>query len=433
MAYRTLPSSLLGNPIHNEPLQIIGGGIAGLMAGITLQERGIDVRVYEKQSQAGGLIQTRSTGYGQVEGAANGFLWCAEMQQLADWVGATVVKPGAGANARYIVRNGKLKRFPLYNWEVLRLLGRLLVPHRGPFTTVAEFGEAYLGRTATYEVLAPALGGIYGADITQLSFPAALPMLARALDNSSWLPLGFWRYKGQQPKQPSSARKGTHSFKGGMGAFVSAMVNHLGEQIQLNTDGLEVVDRQAPVMITAPAYVAARYFGDHPIADLLRATPYTPITSVKLVFAATAIPGYRPGFGCLIPRSEGKALLGILFNHDIFPDQTEEGYFSFTAIMRDDPFASEMPIQQQTDTALVDLVCREMNDLIPLEDKPIYTHVDRYSQGIPLYTPAHFTNLFDIDNLLRTDFPNVRLFGNYTGEISVRGMAQMAIRMLVPA
>lgn len=432
MAYRTLPTSILGNPIQNEPLQIIGAGIAGLMAGVTLLERGIDVKVYEQQSQAGGLIQTRFTGYGQVEEAANGFLWCGEMQQLADWVGATVVPPGDMAKARYIVRNGKLKRFPLYNWEVLRLLGRLMVPHRGPFTTVADFGEAYLGRTATYQVLAPALGGIYGADIKQLSFPAALPMLAGVLDASSWLPLGFWRYKGQQPKKTGSRRKGTHSFEGGMGAFVSAMVAHLGEQVHMNTDGLQVVDRQAPLMITAPSYVAARYFGDHPIADMLRATPYTPITSVKLVFATTAIPRYRPGFGCLIARNEGMALLGILFNHDIFPAQTDEGYYSFTAIMRDDPFASERPIQEQTDEALVDLVCKEMNALIPLEDKPLYTHVDRYNKGIPLYTPAHFTNLFEIDKILRTDFPNVRLFGNYTGEISVRGMAQTAIRSLVP-
>lgn len=430
MAYRFLPSSILGHPIEDGPVTIVGGGIAGLMAGLTLQQRDIPFTLFEKTDRLGGLIETHGTPYGQLEGAANGFIWCKEMQQLADWADITILPPGQASKARYIVRNGKLKRFPLYNWEVLQLLGKALVPHAGPYDTVEAFALAYLGKKATYQVLEPALGGIYGADIRHLSFPGALPMLAKALNHSTWLPYGFWQYRGQQPKQPKATTKGTHSFAGGMQAFVDAIEKAIAPQVRLGEEGLAHVSPDEPALLTLPAYRAAEYFGDHPIGRLLRDTPYTPIVSVKLIFKAQDVPGFQAGFGCLLPRSEGKQLLGLLFNHSIFPENTKDGYYSFTGIMRDDVYDEVQPLQQQSDAALVELVLQEMNDLMAHHGNPLHTHVDRYSKGIPLYTPDHFDNLFSIDELLRKDFPHIRLFGNYTGEISVRGMGQTVIRHL---
>lgn len=430
MAYRFLPSSILGQPFTGDAVHIVGAGIAGLMAGLTLHRRDVEVQLYEQESKTGGLIETHQTPHGFLEGAANGFIWCPEMQQLADWSGVEILPPGTASKARYIVRNGKLKRFPLYNWEVLGLLGKALVPHKGPFDTVADFGEAYLGKTATYQVLEPALGGIYGADIRHLSFPGALPMLAKSLNQSSWLPAGYWQYKGKQPKQPQAKAKGTHSFLGGMQTFVRGMTDQLAGKIHVETDGLKAVPSDAEVLLTLPAYAAAEYFEDHPIANLLRQTPYTPITSVKMIFKQEDVPGYQAGFGCLIPRSEGKTILGILFNHDIFPENTEEGYYSFTAIMRDEVFDPEWPNIESSDEELIDLVTREVHDLIPISGQPVHTHIDRYRKGIPLYTPDHYNNLFTIHDMLQQDFPNVRLFGNYTGEISVRGMGKTVINDL---
>lgn len=430
MAYRILSSSILGKPLTGETVHIVGAGMAGLMAGLVFHRKDVEITIYEKGSRTGGLIETYQTPFGSLEGAANGFIWCPEMQQLADWAGVEILPPGSASKARYIVRKGKLKRFPLYNWEVLGLLGKALVPHKGGFATVADFGEAYLGKTATYQVLEPALGGIYGADIRQLSFAGALPMLAKSLNLSTWLPAGYWQYKGTQPKQPQAKAKGTHSFRGGMQTFVQGMTDQLAGKIQLNTNGLTAVPAAADVLLTLPAYAAADYFGDHPIADLLRQTPYTPITSVKLIFKKEDVPGYQPGFGCLIPRSEGKTILGILFNHDIFPVNTDSGYYSFTAIMRDEVFEPEWPNINSTNEELISLVTREMHDLIPISGEPVFTHIDRYNNGIPLYTPNHYQNLFAIHDLLQNDFPHVRLFGNYTGEISVRGMGKTAIQQL---
>lgn len=431
MAYRFLDSAILGKPVSEGPVTIIGGGIAGLMAGVALLERNIEVQVYEQSDRTGGLVQTHAHPAGVVEAAANGFIWSPEMQQLADWAGVDILPPGKASRARYIVRNGKLKRFPLYNWEVFHLLYRALLPHKGPFDTVKAFGETYLGKKATHQVLEPALGGIYGADIKDLSFPAALPALAKSLNHSPWLPLGYWQYKGSQPRQPRPATSGTHSFVGGMKTFIDALAGRLGDRLHLGVEGHSVFDPDVPTLLTVPAHVAATFFDDDAIAALLADTPYTPIVSVKLVFNTGDVPGYKPGFGCLLPRSEGKQLLGLLFNHDIFPENTAPGYYSFTGILRDPVFSTpEQPLLTQDDETLVALVQREMNDLIPVTGSPVWSLVDRYPKGIPLYTPSHYDHLFTLQALLEKEHPHIRLFGNYTGEISVRGMGQTVVRHL---
>lgn len=388
------------------------------------RQAGIEVRILEQSNRAGGLVHTTTTPFGHLEAAANGFLWCPELQQMADHLGLELIGPGPETKSRYILNRGHLQRFRLNAFEILEAVGRLLLPRTKPFDTVYNFGQACLGRGPTEKILDPALGGIYGADIRQLSFPGALRAIARAQELSPWIPIGFWRYRRSTKTNTLTGPKGTHSFKGGMQVLVDALAEYLKDSIEYGVDGLSFISREGQTVLTIPAYAAGRLFKGHEIGRLLSEVPYTPILSVKAIFPKEAVPDYKPGFGCLVPRREGLHILGVLFNHDIFPQNTETRYYSFTAILRDDNLGREGSLFSQSDTELLDLVLREMGTFFPQTGDPVYHHIDRYERGIPLYTPQHYQNLFRIDDLLRNDFPHIRLFGNYTGEISVRGMAR---------
>lgn len=122
-------------------------------------------------------------------------------------------------------------------------------------------------------------------------------------------------------------------------------------------------------------------------------------------------------------------LLGVLFNHDIFPDNTKAGYASFTCIFKEDPFATDLRYLHQPDEDLIAMVLQEFGTLFPGCGSPVHSYVDRWRQGIPLYTPQHYANLLALEEQLPQLFPNWRLFGNYTGQISVRGMAQEAAKV----
>lgn len=427
--YKLLGSAIIGSPISGGHLTIAGAGIAGLLIGYYCKQAGIPFTILEQSDKAGGLIQTHNTGFGYIDSAANGFLWCPEMQAIADTLGLSVLPPGKKAKARYIVRNGRLSRMPLSVGDGFRILGGMLRKHREPFTTVAEFGLHVLGRQATYGLLDPAMGGIYAASIDKLSLPGALPMIARAHQLSDRLLPGLLRYRRLQPATPKAA-SGTHSFAGGMGALVEALTNHLAGHIQYGVDAFTMITPGDDVVFTTPAYATAAAFPNGEIRQILSSVPYTPVISVKLVFEKKDLPAAMPsGFGALLPRSEGMQLLGVLFNHDIFPQNTHEGYASFTCIFKEDPFAADLQYFHRSEQELTEMVLREFRELFPGAGNPVHSYVDRWRKGIPLYTPQHYANLLVLEEQLPRLFPHWRLFSNYTGQISVRGMAQEAAKI----
>jgi protoporphyrinogen oxidase len=58
------------NPEIKE-VNIIGSGMAGLLAGYTMVNKGFNVRIYEASDRAGGLIETAQHELGIIEKAAH--------------------------------------------------------------------------------------------------------------------------------------------------------------------------------------------------------------------------------------------------------------------------------------------------------------------------------------------------------------------------
>jgi len=419
------PSPLLGKQIDPEQHYIIvGAGISGLMMGFFLKEAGVSFEIKESSNRVGGLINTVEGVYGSVETGANGILWCKEIDYVAKRLNLQPLQPNQKDKKRFFVRNKQLRQFPLSVLETVGFVGRLLIPHRGAFETVANFGNAYMGAAATRQMLSPGLSGIYGTPAEGLSFKGATKKIAEILDRSRWLPLALLKGNGSA-KTDKALPKGLHSFDGGMKTLVFALADHLKDHIQVNQEINSLTDGENYILTTS-SQISGKLCKKRTLSDLLQSVKYQSIISSTLFFNKQQFSNFKLGFGCLIPRNEGLKSLGVLFSSVIYPSRIKDpNMLALRCILHEDDDTRKM-----NDEALTAFLSNELDQLFGLQGNAKDSMVHRWERGLPIYSPEHYHLLPKIDQLLKSDLPNVRLFGNYTGEISVRGACQTGYRIM---
>ncbi len=427
MNYKLPSSNLLGNPLNkNKSYVIIGAGISGLFLGYYLKKANVSFKIVERKEYGGGLLQSVQTEYGLVERAANGFIWCKEIQGICDDLDLEILAPRPTSKARFIVKNKKLRKIPLSFFDGIRLVQAFTKKHQQPFETLGDFGDHFLGKKITQQVLEPAFTGIYGASADQLSFPGAMSKLAKAFNETAYLRPAFKKMRGNLASDERKKRAaGTHCFKNGMGELTQRLVEYLKDEIEWNIDGRDLKDEKDNLILTTPATISKDFFKNQNeiLFENLRAVHYNSMISVTAFFSKSAFSRFKEGFGCLIPKKEGLHILGILFNSCIFDYRVvKDDLLSLTCILRDD--TADLKQLNQTDEWFKSLIVKDLDALFGVEESPLELVVSRWKDGIPLYSPSLYHSWFTMDETLKSVFPNRNLFGNYTGEISVRGLAQ---------
>lgn len=427
MKYKIIDKNILGNPIgKDEEHTIIGAGISGLILGYHLKKNGIPFQILEKENRAGGLIDThRIEGLGLAEQAANGFVWCRELADMCEDLGLEIQSPDAASKARYLVRDNEMRKFPLGIMEALGMAAKFWTPHQQHLATVEDFGHTFFGRTFTNQILEPAFAGIYGAPISDLSFPAVLRPFAEQLNHTNFLPKALYQWKQQAKTTPDPRkRSGTQSFEGGLGKLTARLAEHLKEHIHYNQK-ISSLPHESTI-VTAPAYIAKNFFKGE-MNTLLGKVRYTPFVTTTLFFNKKDIPNFKPGFGCLIPRSEGLTILGILFNSCIFSDRVEkDDLISLTCMFRD--YEGNI-MNQEEDKIVSSVLMPDIQKLLGVEAATLGYKMFKWKQGIPIYNNELKDMWETMDTILQKNYPNIRLLGNYTGQISIRGMAQFIAKV----
>ena len=433
MKYHLLESAVLGKKLQkHEHYRIIGGGIAGLLLGFYLKKAGVSFHIYEKTTRAGGLLQTEKKKFGIAEGAANGVLWCPEFEALANDLGLKLIAPQKITKRRYILRNNQFRRFPLSIWETWQAVRQFFGSHKPEkIDTLQDFCNTYLSQKVASQLLEPALAGIYAGQLHELSFSAILPNLAQTQAKNNRLGFALlkdaWKNrKNKRAKVAKHLRGGTLSFENGMQDLVDALAKYLSDNITYQADISALQQKDEATVLCVPAYSAAPFFGSHQLGEKLNEISYSPIISITLFVEETNLPKFKSGFGCLIPRNENYTILGVLFNHCIFDKRvTNKNVASLTCIMRD----FDDSLLKKTDKELLNIVSKDLKNLFDLQNDFLEHHIYRWPKGIPLYSPTLQEKHLEIQTLLEKDFPNIRLFGNYTGQISVRKMCQEAAKV----
>ncbi len=416
MKYHISNNNILGFPLNTkEHYRVIGAGVSGLMLGYFLKKAGISFEIFEKSNQVGGILQTQNIeGFGIIEQAANGFLYTPSIASICDDIELKILAPKETAKARYLLRNHQLRKFPLSIIETLAIIPKAFKKHPQRFETVEAFGKAYFGDVFTKQILSPAMAGIYGADIGRLSFEGVLSLLAEPFNESPSLIKAIQHIRKNRKKGMPS---GTHSFENGMGEFVKSLGNYLENHIHLNHD-IKGLEKNS--IVTCPAYITKSFF-DGKLAIELSQIEYTPIITSTLFFKKEALKKFKEGFGCLIPRNENIKILGVLFNSSIFEHRvTDDNLISLTCILRD----YEGDIFSLSDSDIINnIILKDLDKIFELQDSPKAYKVTKWKQGIPLYSPELVQSWSRIDTLLKKEHPSIRLTGNYTGQISIRKMA----------
>lgn len=408
---------------------IIGAGISGLAIAAELISRAgdrVDVRVIEAASRAGGNIRTEIDGGYVCEWGPEGFLDnTPETLDLARRAGLEdlLVRADPQSNKRFIVREGRLRLVPvkppaflksdlLPLGPRLRVLMEPLVPaKRGDADeSVFDFAARRIGPGAATFLVDAMVSGVFAGDARQLSLQSAFPrmhemerkygglvkaMLARQKES---------RRTGVKIGGPSGPRGVLTTFEGGMEAFIHSLARTIGPQrLLLNmpverivpeaggwllktAEGAEI--RADVVVDTTPAPVAASHVRDFdPDLSLqLEKIPFASIAVAGLGYRRQDIAHPLDGFGFLVPRAEGRHLLGTLFTSSTFPNRAPHGHVLLRAMIG----GATNPEAVEWSEAQLLRVCREeIHPLLGVSGDPVWHRIFRYRRGIAQYNIGH--------------------------------------------
>lgn len=417
---------------------VVGAGVAGMLAAYALDKKGYEVTLLEERGEAGGLIQTVHTEYGMAERAAHSLLASGPVVELCRELGVELAEVRRDSRARFIVREGRLRKFPLGVGEAVGALGRAAfarAPAGADSLDLDSWGRTHIGGAAVDYLLTPFVGGIYGARPAELGVEAAFPMLSvapgRSLLGSALRKALKRRPKhGGGKKRSESRRMVAPRF--GMADITSRLERrleeNLGGRFRRGVRVAEIPD--APnVVLATPAYAAARLLQSSApgLSRALAEVRYTPIVSVTAFVPVESLTRPLKGVGALVPEKEGRKSLGILFTSSSFEGRVkdESRYASFTILLGG---SSQPGWASASDAEIEDAVREELAALLGVRGEPARLVVSRWPHAIPQYS----VSLPAVWRLARETWcaaPGRVLCGNYTGQVSLRGMIEQAARV----
>jgi oxygen-dependent protoporphyrinogen oxidase len=458
-------------------IAIIGGGISGLSAAFTLEEKRrtevpVEYVVYEANPRLGGVLVTECVEDCLVEAGPDSFLtekpWAADLcRQIG--LGDQLIGSNDRQRKTYILSKGRLVAMPdglmfMVPTKILPTVFSSLFSLRTKIRmarewfhplqqskadeTVADLIERHYG-AAMVDILAdPLLSGVYGGEASQLSVRAVLPRFAdmEAKHGSHGRALLSTR------KTMAAATKGSAlplftSLKKGMQQMVEALVTHL------NPDSLRP---SAPVWsVVAQDHgwaVSAGYQSDH-FDGLIIATPapaassllqmadenlsrelgeirYSSSVTITLGYDETVRRSLPRGFGFLVPRTEGRRMLAATFVHNKFPHRAPPNRAIIRCFLGG---TRDERILHSSDNDILQLVRDELKQILGLAAEPLFARIFKWKGAMAQYGVGHLERVQRIESL-RQKLPALALAGNAFAGIGVpdcvRSGKEAAIKVL---
>lgn len=431
---------------------IIGGGISGLAALHFLRSRHrdrIQVTLFEKENRLGGTIGSDHRDGFISDWGPNGFLDRVPLtlQMVSDLNANHLLTPAVSASGkRFIYAHARLNEvFPspvkFLSSPLLSPKGRLRLVME-PFIrtrqdweddeSVFDFAVRRIGREAAETLIDPMVSGIYGGASYQLSLAACFPIMVEMEKEYGSLVKAMIgrRRKAKKMGKPNAAGPAgpsgrLTSFKGGLYSIILRLQEEYSKWICLNRSVTKIVpvsgayrvkfanhpDEECDAVICAtPAYAAAEVLTslENSLSEVLASIPYVPITVVCLGYNRGDVGHDLDGFGFIVPRREGKRLLGTIWTSSIFPEQAPTGMVQLRTMVggATDPEAVNL-----TDETLTELIKDELQSILGLTGQPIYVKIFKYRHGIPQFVIGHSQRMEIIDAVLQK-YPHMYLTGN---------------------
>ncbi len=458
-------------------IAIIGGGISGLSAAYTLEEKRqsgepVEYVLYESSPRLGGVLVTDRVDGCLVEAGPDSFLtekpWAADLCRKIG-LGDQLIGSNDPERKTYIVARGKLVVMPdglmfmvptkimptvlspLFSWRTkVRMAAEWFhPPHKASSDeTVAEMVERHYGSEMVDLLADPLLSGVYGGEASQLSVRAVLPRFADMEAKHGSLGramLAARRKMGAAANVP--ARPLFTSLKAGMQQMVDALVARLdANALKTSSPVLSVIpqdcgwtlsagyqsDHFEAVIIATPTHTAAAVLqdADQDLARDLSEIKYSSSVTVTLGYDEKVRRSLPPGFGFLVPRSAGHRMLAATFVHNKFPHRAPENRAIVRCFLGG---ARDERILESSEEEILAIVRRELRQIISLDADPLFARVYKWKSAMAQYAVGHLERLQRIE-LRRQKLPGLALAGNGYNGIGVpdcvRSGAEAATKIL---
>lgn len=273
--------------------------------------------------------------------------------------------------------------------------------------TIAEFISTVFHPEILEKFVQPFVSGIFAGNVDELSAAACFPKLWDAKKESGSVIRGLLKSKRD--------RTTMISFPLGLEEIVKGLSHELGASIYLQHPSLSVQKEARGWCVQSP-------YGLHRFSSLVMATPSSPTASLlaslldeestdflkviryedvmvwNTIFKKEA--SFQSGFGCLVPRSEGTALLGSLWSSEVFPGRGDAHYLVSSQFFS----GSRIPSRPEE---FIPLLCK----ILGLPEKSlIHSEARRYEKAIPQLALFHRQKV----EALRSKLPQgLFLAGNY--------------------
>ncbi len=422
---------------------VIGGGISGLACAYRLKKLGVPFVLLEAEEQAGGLIGTVEKDGFIFETGPQSFQGTETLLDLISDLGIKDELLEADARApRYVLRHGRLAKIPMTPQAMLttsllgagtrlRVVAEAFRKSKPPAEeeSVAQFVRRKFGHEILEYLVAPFVSGVYAGDPEQLSLRAAFPSLDEWEREYGSVLRGAMK---SRPEKAEGAKQGPPplcSFKRGVATLTGALRKALGDGLRtgarvtaLSKTGsayeIRVADRggyegfgaQAVVM-AAPAYVASQLLGQTmpSLAARLSGIAYATVGVIGTGYHAKQCAQELDGFGVLIPRSEQRRTLGIVWNSSLFAGRAPEGKVALTSFVGG---TTDPAIMEKPDSEIAAIVQSDHTHILKITGAPVTAAIWRHPKALPQYNLGHGHVVGAIRDGERTS-PGIFFAGNY--------------------
>lgn len=400
-----------------KDVTIIGAGYAGLLCAYRLLKAGYNVTIHEKTARAGGLISTHKAEHGLIESAAHSIRSSPEIIQLFDELDIPFVK--AKTKRKYIYRDGKFRGNPFTLWEMFAAACYASFKKSdGRDLTLAEWAFDHMGQAGVDYAFSPMANGIYAAAPEKLDQKLAFPRLT--IPQGQSFVEKIFKTGGSQKAEKAfvmAPRDGMESLIRRLADFVTS---HPQGQIIFNSE-ISMLPDTGNIVITAPAAIAGQLIGNARLEKI----EYAPMISAT-VFVKKSDCKVPKGIGVLMARGEDRNILGILFNSETFNNRAFDGDYASLTVMLG---GTENPdILGKNDEDIKAVILSELSRLLNFNGET-EIHLHRWQSAIPLYS-KELRETFDELKTGWCSIPGHVLMGNYTGEVSIRGMCQSLLALI---
>lgn len=428
----------------NNKIAIVGSGISGLSAAISLKKKGKEVHLFDRKSKAGGAISTESSGHWRYELGPNTLLLKdPEVEDLIDDLNLSskVVEANREASKRFIVKNGNLTELPtslsgflktpLFSAAAkLRLLGEPFPARSDENATMAEFFERRFGKEVLDYAVNPFVAGIHAGRPEDLSLRHCFPSLFEMEQTSGSVMIGAVK-KMIGNKNEKKTKRLLISFENGLSELPAAMVSRL-DHTYLNHQVSRISKKEtgwylhttmgefgpySDVICTVPLHKWNKHL--LPLSDgeleIVNSVNHPPLSMLILGYKKDQISHPLDGFGFLVPEKENRSILGALITSTLFNGRAPAGHHLLTVFIGG---GRNPELGGLSSEKLLSIAEKDLADLIGLSGEAVYKDHIYWPNSIPQYHPG-YGKVISVFEAAEKKYPGLHLAGNFRGGISV--------------